>query len=46
VGVDVGYRGHEDGKYPLRMDAHLGLHERVHAHHAVELARLKEDSAT
>ena len=45
VGVDVGYRGHEDGKYPLRMERTWDYMNACMRIMQWELARLKEDSA-
>ncbi len=45
VGVDVGYRGHEDGKYPLRMSRNFDYMNACMRIMQWELARMKESAA-
>lgn len=45
VGVDVGYRGHEDGKYPLRMSRNFDYMYACMRIMQWELARIKESAA-
>lgn len=45
IGIDVGYRGHEGGKYPLRMSRNIDYMNACLRIMQWELARLKESAA-